>query len=381
MASTDKYTSNPISDYAAYENLSKFDGFYNNRYFDPMVSGYGFIFITRPQLYIAPTKDSSAIYDGAYNNMLKDPYFAQFISSEAFNGLDKFIPMLLSYKDYNINADKEFTSAVSSFLPMFTNKLKNIETNDVSLESTEAFETKQGYRMPMPTHTTQSEATSQVTLSVTESSNMDFTKLMTLWVRYINYITDGTFDANPDMIRDGVLDYTSSIYYFALEPDGRTLKYWCKYTGCWPTTIPYSAMRYNKGDTQPVELDIPFIYTVKEDLLPGILEDFNIVSLKLDAKGVTGADMEKPYQDIASNRYLQIDMLKNVADLENLSASPYITVENVNGKNRYILLFNNETNDGRFFKDVFKGDSKKLTDDDVDRYYFAIDGDDNFFKF
>ena len=56
---------------------------------------------------------------------------------------------------------------------------------------------------------------------------------MGLWVNYIANITDGTFNANPEMIPRRILDYTSSIYYFVLEPDGKTLKFWSKYTGCW----------------------------------------------------------------------------------------------------------------------------------------------------
>ena len=85
------------------------------------------------------------------------------------------------------------------------------------------------------------------------------------------------------MISQGALDYTSSIYYFVLAPDGRTLKYWCKYTGCWPTSIPYGALKYQKKSAEITELDIQFVYTIKEDMDPRILEDFNRVSLMMDS--------------------------------------------------------------------------------------------------
>jgi hypothetical protein len=111
---------------------------------------------------------------------------------------------------------------------------------------------------------------------------MDITKLMGIWVNYISNITDGTFSANPRMIKGGMLDYMSSIYYFLLQPDGKTIKYWCKYTGCWPTNIPYSLSKFSKGSIDIAEGSITFVYMSKEDMNPDILKDFNKVSLNID---------------------------------------------------------------------------------------------------
>lgn len=383
---------NQNQDNAGYNNLTKFDGFYDNRYYDPMVSGYGFIFITKPNLFITP-RNNNDFRELAYKNMSRDPYFAQFIESEAFTNSDKYLARLLSYDDFN---------DVGSFMPMFTNKLKNLETNDITLESVDSFDTKQGYKMTLPTHTTASESSSSLTLSVTESSNLDFTKLISLWVKYIANITDGTFDANPDMVNNGVIDYMSSIYYFGLEPDGRTIKYWCRYTGCWPTTIPYSSLRYNKGDSQAVELDIPFIYTLKEDMTPQILEDFNIVSLKLyDNLNVNrvGVDKYSGYQQIENNPYLTLAGLKSESALVDTDDRPPIVIRHTTPENptpKFILSFAPNVNTNNYMKTVMLESSTvpafiKATDTkiianptkdplDVDSYFFPIDGDDGFFK-
>ena len=210
----------------------------------------------------------------SYINMTRDQFFLQFLDSEKLNNNDAELVRMLSY-------DTSFRK--TNFLPLFTNQLKSFDSQDITIDQTDAFETKQGFKYPIPTYTTSSEAMSTLSLSVYEDSNLDFTKMMTLWVKYIKNITDGTFNANPEMISQGALDYTSSIYYFVLAPDGRTLKYWCKYTGCWPTSIPYGALKYQKKSAEITELDIQFVYTIKEDVDPRILEDFNRVSLMMDS--------------------------------------------------------------------------------------------------
>ena len=389
---------NNTKDLAGYENLTRFDGFYDNRYYDPMVSGYGFIFITKPSLFICPTKSTGTYNEMAYKNMTRDPYFVRFLETEAFNESDKILPKLLSFKPFN---------DVGTFIPMFTNKLKNIETNDIVLESSDVFDTKQGYRMPMPTFTSSSESVSQLSLSVTESSNMDFTKLMSLWVKYINNVSDGTFDANPVCVTNGILDYTCSIYYFALDPDGRTLKYWSKYTGCWPTTIPYSAMRYNRGDVQLVDIDIPFIYTYKEDMTQDILEDFNIVSMgiqdnlvniKETLNNISNSGADDGFQATKENIFLTENGIKTLspATLQDKNRQPLVLlserVDDIDRTYKYILSFGESTNDARFIKGILKGEETTiieqngnnqqfmLSNKDVDNYYFSINADDGFFK-
>lgn len=266
---------NKNRDVSSYNNLTKFNVYSENRYLDSAESGTGFIFITKPLLFIHPSKPNSAKDKKAflaYENMCKDPLFTLFLNGEALNELDKEIVKQLSY-------DTDLTN--SFYLKIFTNGVKNFDPSDLTLDSQDAYDTKQGYRMMLPTHTTQSQASGTLSFNINETKNLDITKMISLWVKYIDNITDGTFHANPDMVNSGVLDYTSSIYYFFLAPDGHTIKYWCKYTGCYPTAAPYSPFRYNKGNKDIVELDLQFNYTIKEDMNPRILEDFNRVSLRV----------------------------------------------------------------------------------------------------
>lgn len=275
--SFDNYT-NKNQDVTGQENLTQFLGFKTDHYYEPFNTGRAFIFMTKPFLFLNPLKPGSSnllSYDYlAYQNMCKDPYFSLFLITESSSVNDNLIIKSLSYK--------EFPNDIKSlFLPAITNKAKGFDPADTVLETFQAFDTKQQLSMNLPTFTTTSEASGNFTISVSESNNLDFIKMISLWVKYINNVSDGTFNANPEMIKNGVVDYMSSLYYFVLDSDGRTLKYWAKYTGCYPTAIPYGSLRSQKGEVSSTELDIPFVYTIKEDMNPAILEDFNRISLRI----------------------------------------------------------------------------------------------------
>lgn len=296
MSDLNSFT-NKNRDVSTMNNLTSFNGYYTNIYREPFISGFSFIFMTKPLLFIDPVKPSNTKdYSKklAYQNMTRDPLFTQYITGENLNDSDLNIIKMLSYNT---------TYRTSNFMPIFTNDCKSFDATDLNLEQLSAFDTKQGFSLPMPAYSSQSKASGSFNISVSEDANLDFTKIMSIWVNYIENITSGVFDANPEMITNGELDYTSSLYYFLLEPDGKTLKYWAKYTGCWPSAVQYSALRYSKKSNEPVELDLPFNYTIKEDMNPRILEDFNRVSLKIETDNIV-LDTSKGYTSVKDSPLL-----------------------------------------------------------------------------
>jgi hypothetical protein len=293
MAESRYVNTNP--DVASKETLTKFDSFFVNRYADSFVTGYSFIFITKPSLFIFPLKANidNPYINLAYENMIRDQFFSQFIIDESMNQNDRIIAEQLSFFEGKISNSFNKTN----FLPMFTNRARGFTSTDIVMEQQEAFMTKQGFKMPMPTHKTMSEAANSLSIPMYETPNLDVTKTLSLWVNYISNITDGTFHANPLMVKNGIIDYMSSAYYFVLEPDGRTLKYWAKYTGCWPNQVPFSQLSFRKGDSTIVEVEANFIYTSKEDMNVAILEDFNRVSLN-----ISNAKREENDEDYLSGK-------------------------------------------------------------------------------
>jgi len=317
-----KYINTNI-DVAGLEELTKFDVYMqNHRYVDAFTTGFAYIFVTKPMLFLYPYKPTGSkitLYEKlAYENMTKDHTFSQFLIDEAMNENDKMLIKQLSYyTDFN----------TTNFLPIFTNRVKSFQTLDVTMTQTETFDTRHGYRLPLPTHKVESIGSSTTSLVCPETMNLDFVKMMTLWVNYISNVTDGTFHANPSMIKNNVLDYMSSIYYFLLEPDGKTLKFWSKYTGCWPTSIPQSNLSFSRGDQSTVELDIPFTYASKEDMNPSILEDFNRVSLNYFEERTLDV-LEDDYPSIKKSPLLSPESLKNNPNFLQETRGPLVFYRN-----------------------------------------------------
>lgn len=366
----DRYT-NLNTDTAILNDLTQFQGFYENVYRDPFIGGNAFVFVTRPMLFLDYQKPSSSDSTRtlAYRNMCRDPIFTQYLSEELLNSADEKIISMLSY-------NQDYFS--SNYLPMFTNQCKSFDASDLTMEQMDAFDTKQGFREPLPTHKSASEAANSISISVTEDSNLDFTKLLTLWVNYISNITDGTFDANPEMVLNGMLDYTCAIFYFVLGPDGKTLKYWAKYTGCWPTTIPYSNFKYSKGSQDIIELDVNFAYTMKEDMSPKILEEFNIISLKLnDGSILPTTERYSLYSSISNspllNRNVMVEELagrvENILEAETRDPLVFYVPESNVGlvtdkrSARFELIFDDNAYYSPLLYDVFEGGDQSYIND------------------
>ena len=161
MALNDKYL-NRNSDVAGLEALRKFDPFLqNHRYTDPFTTGYGFVFVTKPSLFVNPYKPAPTASDLdklAYENMTRDHFFSQFLIEESMNKNDETIVKQLSFKN-------DLSLEFPNFLPLFTNRLRSFPTMDITLSQTESFETRQGFRMPLPTHRNESLGSNSLSLN------------------------------------------------------------------------------------------------------------------------------------------------------------------------------------------------------------------------
>lgn len=308
-------------DDAGIDSLTKFDVFMNNhRYTDSFTTGYAFVFVTKPSLFINPFKLEGSAFTNlerlSYENMTKDHLFSQFLNNESMNESDKLLVQQLSYKNFN-NPD------IRNFIPLFTNKIRNFQITDTTIGQNENFDTRHGFRMPLPTHKVDSIGSGSLSINCYETYNLDFMKMMSIWVNYASNVTDGTFHGNPEMIKNGVIDYMSSVYYFVLAPDGKTLKYWSKYTGVWPTTIPSSVLSFTRGEQNIVELDLQFAYTSKEDMNPSILEDFNRLSLNYFEDRTLNIE-EDIYPSIKRSILLNPESLKNNVNFDSQSRGPLV---------------------------------------------------------
>jgi hypothetical protein len=171
----DKYV-DTNANIAGLDDLTKFDVYMqNHRYADDFMTGYAFVFVTKPMLFLYPNKPQgekiTVTERLAYENMTRDHIFSQFIDGEVMNESDFILIKQLSY--YNdINE--------TNFLPLITNRVKVFQALDVVLGQTETYDTRHGFRMPLPTHKIESISSNTLSLVCTETLNLDFVKMMTL---------------------------------------------------------------------------------------------------------------------------------------------------------------------------------------------------------
>ena len=351
-----------IDDVQGLATINTFAGFSERSYLDISIGGNGFIFITSPRLFLDITASSNVEYSEiAYNNMLKDPRLSKYIQKEIFNKKDREIVKLLSF-------NKAYHS--SGFIPLLTNLCRGIDPTEINLETTEAFASTHGFRQQIPTNTVLSRASTQLVIPFTETANHDITKLIELWVTYIELISEGTILPNPRSVLNGEYDYVSDIYYILLGPDGQTIKHYTKWTGCYPINIPYSRMNYSKGERQLIDVDITFncIGGVEHNN-PAILEELNMASLMMDntsAMNMSSIVENEIGNDSESNEYAVVkeSKLLNPAKLNVLAGNVinklknnplvFVMTDPRTNNSRFVLTFGSDSFEADTFVDLLK---------------------------
>lgn len=189
---------------------------------------------------------------------------------------------LLNYNKFGTGSDKSSDNDIatytdSPFIQLLSNRFLSIDLKDTEESPKQIGKTFYGYQMNLPGPLISSINASQVGVTFLETANATITKLLKLWVTYMEDVSRGLMYPAPYSKQIKILDYTCSIYYFLLDLDGETIKYWCKYTGCTPSNIPYSnyAQEISGSHGDPVQLSVTFNYGFKEDMQPQILSDFN----------------------------------------------------------------------------------------------------------
>ena len=129
------------------------------------------------------------------------------------------------------------------------------------------------------------------TCSFAETQDLAIIHLMRLWVIYIDNVRRGAWLPSYNLEGKGnssyesshvfskTLDYAASAYVFKCGPDGEDVLYWSKYYGIFPTNTGASALSWSHsgegGPDEPPQLDIRFAYSMKRDMSPISLLEFN----------------------------------------------------------------------------------------------------------
>lgn len=222
---------------------------------DPLTSGIGYIFFTKPDLNLTE------------QNLNSDNFF-QSLAETDFG--KKVMSNLTNYISLN--------SSNSNFITLLTNTAENFDTKDIQAKTGEFSENFVGYKLSFPEEISESLSVDSFSVNYVEYSDLRITYLHKMWIDYIQYIRKGKFIADQNHIENRIIDYMSSVFFFLCGEDGHSIKYYSKLTGVYPTNIPYSAFSWQLGQPGLKKLSITYQYSFKEDLDPQILMDFMAVS-------------------------------------------------------------------------------------------------------
>lgn len=335
--------------------LKQFSGFDLHPYESYLVTPFALIFITRPKLFIKTNKpDSSDVLESlAYKNMALHPYLSRFIDKNVQNKKDLLIADLLSYSPTSTNSS-EINNM--SFIPIFTNKTRNFSVDPNNLATAEQGATKHGFRHIFPTHNVGSISNGVISLELNEMRDLEISNMMGVWYNTIIGLVNGELRANPDMVKNNRIDYVSSLYYFKLDRDAKTIKYWSKYTGVFPINNPSEAFGWQASSTNMISMSINLAYDSREELTLSVLDDFNNASL-----GTSNLELSSniDLNEFNLDMFTQQNVLLKAGELVNKVPLIYYVEDNrastLKTKKRFVIKLGNDS--------VYKSASEELFGD------------------
>ena len=238
---------------------------------DPLVVGYNYIFVTAPQLPIHSTSPSLGNRSHATDVLRHNA--AMLDLPEAGDSI---------YNEFIIKT----LGGAEPFIPLFTNRALSAVMSDEVLTTLDYSETWNRYKIVLGTTAKDSRISGTFTINYLEDTHITIMKMHRLWIEYIEKVfmgdcVPGGIVLETDMLDNArrIIDYMSSIYQFAVQPDGETLIHWCRYTGCFPTKVPWGEMTSEDGAID-IKKSVPIEYqfSFKEDMSMHVLRDFNLLS-------------------------------------------------------------------------------------------------------
>ena len=223
---------------------------------------FSHIFFTRPELNLYNDNGNSLI-----SKVANDPVFYYLDSNDR--------PLLKTLT-------KQFSSK-HEFNPFLSNMARSFETSDEIIDVVEHGETYTGFKVKYGRHNIRTRSSGEFSISYRDDKDYRVYKLHKAWTDYISKVYRGELTPKREFIRDRILDYACTVYYFICGPDGETILYWSKYTGVFPINTPSgaSALSNRNSPVKFPEFNITYEYAWKEDFNPLALAEFNMNSTKV----------------------------------------------------------------------------------------------------
>lgn len=188
-------------------------------------------------------------------------------------------PQLQYIMNADFSAAKSLTKGFSSshhFIPLLTNTITSLDVSDENIDTLETGETFTGYKTQYAKSNIRSMTAGTISLKFPETYNMGITHIHQLWCGYESGVYRGLLKPKDKYIWSKILDYACDIYYFLIDVEDMVLRYWCKYTGCFPLNVNKSTFAFDIGSqiSHP-DINVSYAYFTREDLSILNLNEFN----------------------------------------------------------------------------------------------------------
>lgn len=244
---------------------------YQDAIIEPYESGRFYIFMTRPDMNL--NVENLRAMDRIGQSELGDEILHNLVSQlyvQRDNSLSAKVNKLLG-----ISEDPYLPkTSYGSFINLVTNLHKTAPIEDIVADAKTAFETYGGYGMVLGGHSKDSRSKGEFSITYNETKDLEIMKLHSIWNQYIDFASEGLVSRTKDNRDKHILDYASSLYVFAVEPDGETISFWAKFSGVIPLGVPWTSLGENLGDSNLITPTINYKYTYYEDNTLDILRDF-----------------------------------------------------------------------------------------------------------
>jgi|GEM_PF-2523451 len=227
-------------------------------YIDRATNGRAYIFITKPKCNFSS------------ENLASQRYFANLAAT--IKGKN-----IMTNLTYGTSDTDPIPSSPPGIIRLLTNKATNFDCQDVTLNQDITVSTIKNYKYSLPGSEASSVTNGSFTITYEEDQYLSVTLMHKAWVDYITNVRYGYFKPSEISLKQRYIDYVASLYYFLVGEDGCTIKYFAKYTGIYPINVPYSALSWNKGTANMINVPIQYAFSFKEDMEPTIIKEFNTI--------------------------------------------------------------------------------------------------------
>lgn len=218
-----------------------------------------YVVMTRPDLNLFRSDDDLS-YSNLQTQVLNDPQMYYILNAD-------------------LETAKTLTKGYSSkhhFNPLLSNTLTSLDISDESIDTLETGETFTGFKTQYAKSNIRSMTAGTINLRFPETYNMSITHAHQLWCNYESCVYRGSMEPKDKYIWNKELDYACDIYYFLLDKEDMLIRYWCKYTGCFPLNVNKSVFSYDAGsELNHPELSITYAYFAREDMSSMTINEFN----------------------------------------------------------------------------------------------------------